>query len=89
MHTHVYCILISWIVNKLDKMLRTNLRTDGVGQQCLGAYLAVIVKKVFVHALFIRNRNVVLASQQHITGEELKLWPVAERHAKRKHSGQD
>lgn len=60
-------------------MLGTNLRCNGICQQCLGTYLAVIGKKVFIHAVVIRNHNFVPAIKQHMTGKKLKLWPVAER----------
>lgn len=62
-------------------MLGTNLRRDGICQQCFGTYLAVAGKKVFVHAVVIGNHNFVPASEQHMTGKKLKLWPVAERKA--------
>lgn len=66
-------------IKRERESVRTNLWTDGVRQQRLGADPAVIVKKVFVHTFFIRNHNFVLTTQQHIAGKELKLWPVAER----------
>lgn len=50
-------------------MLRTNLGREEMCQQCvLEAYLAVDVKKVIKHTLFIRNHNFVPTSKQHLTG---------------------
>ena len=49
-------------------MLRTNLGRDEICQQCVGAYLAVDVKKVIKHTLFIGNHNFVPTRKQHLTG---------------------
>lgn len=61
-------LLHLYTFTKLERMFRTNLGSDGICQQCLGAYLAVVVKKVFIYTLFIRNHNFVPASKQHLTG---------------------
>lgn len=60
-------------------LFRTNLRSDGICQQCFsGAYLTADAKKVLKHSLFIWNNKFVPAIKQNLAGYDVKLWPVAE-----------